>query len=137
MKDKYRFRAWDKHEKKYIYGVERGLDVVSQAGNIRVLSIAEIDDSERYVLEQCSGLKDSQGQLIYEGDIVQITEKENEIYKERLLITLKNGIFWANDNDDSEYSELVTVDEMVNDDAETFEILDNRIIGNIHEGPRL
>lgn len=137
MKDKYRFRAWDKQEKKYIYGVERGLDVVSQAGNIRVLSIAEIDDSERYVLEQCSGLKDSQGQLIYEGDIVQITEKENEIYKERLLITLKNGIFWANDNDDSEYSELVTVDEMVNDDAETFEILDNRIIGNIHEGPRL
>lgn len=137
MKDKYRFRAWDKREKKYIYGVERGLDVVSQAGNIRVLSIAEIDDSERYVLEQCSGLKDSQGQLIYEGDIVQITEKENEIYKERLLITLKNGIFWANDNDDSEYSELVTVDEMVNDDAETFEILDNRIIGNIHEGPRL
>lgn len=137
MKNKYRFRAWDKREKKYIYGVERGLDVVSQAGNIRVLSIAEIDDSERYVLEQCSGLKDSQGQLIYEGDIVQITEKENEIYKERLLITLKNGIFWANDNDDSEYSELVTVDEMVNDDAETFEILDNRIIGNIHEGPRL
>ena len=137
MKDKYRFRAWDKQEKKYIYGVERGLDVVLQAGNIRVLSIAEIDDSERYVLEQCSGLKDSQGQLIYEGDIVQITEKENEIYKERLLITLKNGIFWANDNDDSEYSELVTVDEMVNDDAETFEILDNRIIGNIHEGPRL
>lgn len=138
MQDKYRFRAWDKQEKKYIYGVEKGLSVVSQStGNIRVLSIAEIDDSERYVLEQCSGLKDSQGQLIYEGDIVQITEKENEIYKERLLITLKNGIFWANDNDDNEYSELVTVDEMVNDDAETFEILDNRIIGNIHEGPRL
>ncbi|MFK5706208.1 YopX family protein [Ligilactobacillus sp. LYQ139] len=137
MHDKYKFRAWDKQKQKYIYGVERGLNVISQAGNIRVLSIAEIDDSERYVLEQCSGLKDKQGRLIYEGDVVQITEKEDEIYKERLLITLKNGIFWANDNDDNEYPELITVDEMVNDDAETFEILDNRIIGNIHEDPKI
>lgn len=133
MQDKYKFRAWDEQRKKYIYGIERRLNIVSQAGNIRVLSIAEIDDNERYVLEQCSGLKDSQGQLIYEGDIVQITEKEDKICKERLLITLKNGVFWANDNDDNEYSELVTVDEMVNDDAETFQILDNKIIGNIHE----
>lgn len=137
MQDKYKFRAWDKQKKKYIYGVEKGLNVISQAGNIRVLSIAEIDDSERYVLEHCSGLKDKQGRLIYEGDVVQITEKEDEIYKERLLITLKKGIFWANDNDDNEYPELITVDEMVNDDAETFEIIDNRIIGNIHEDPKI
>lgn len=35
MQDKYRFRAWDKQEKKYIYGVEKGLNVVSQpTGNI-------------------------------------------------------------------------------------------------------
>ena len=94
MQDKYRFRAWDKQEKKYIYGVEKGLNVVSQAGNIRVLSIAEIDNSERYVLEQCSGLKDNDGRLIYEGDVVQVADGYE---RGRYLVILKDGFFAAED----------------------------------------
>ena len=95
MQDKYRFRVWDKQEKKYIYGVEKGLNVVSQpTGNIRVLSIAEIDNSERYVLEQCSGLKDNDGRLIYEGDVVRVADGFN---RGCYLVILKDGFFAAKD----------------------------------------
>ena len=94
MQDKYRFRAWDKQEKKYIYDVEKGLNVVSQpTGNIRVLSIAEIDNSERYVLEQCSGLKDNDGRLIYENDIVRIIGDYNA---EQNWVRFDGGRFTAN-----------------------------------------
>lgn len=111
MQDKYRFRAWDKQEKKYIYGGEKGLNAVSQpTGNIRVLSIAEIDNSERYVLEQCSGLKDRDGRLIYEGDVVQVADGYE---RGRYLVILKDGFFAAEDAN----GWLSRLDEMLDDDC--------------------
>lgn len=119
MQDKYRFRAWDKQEKKYIYGVEKGLNVVSQpTGNIRVLSIAEIDNSERYVLEQCSGLKDNDGRLIYEGDVVRVADSFN---RGRYLVILKDGFFAAKDTN-GWFSRL---DEMDDDDDCIMRVINN------------
>lgn len=119
MQDKYRFRAWDKQEKKYIYGVEKGLNVVSQpTGNIRVLSIAEIDNSERYVLEQCSGLKDRDGRLIYEGDVVRVADGYE---RGRYLVILKDGFFAAK-NANGWFSRL---DEMDDDDDCIMRVINN------------
>lgn len=119
MQDKYRFRAWDKQEKKYIYGGEKGLNAVSQpTGNIRVLSIAEIDNSERYVLEQCSGLKDRDGRLIYEGDVVQVADGYE---RGRYLVILKDGFFAAEDAN----GWLSRLDEMLDDDDCIMRIVDD------------
>lgn len=125
MQDKYRFRAWDKQEKKYIYGVEKGLNVVSQpTGNIRVLSIAEIDNSERYVLEQCSGLKDNDGRLIYENDIVKMVEDDGDPYTETCLINFKDGIFLVTDDVGDEF----VLDDIIDDDEYTI-----NVVNNVHE----
>lgn len=58
MKDRFRFRAWDKQLKKYI-----NLD------GLRISDYADYPD--QFIVEQCIGLKDMNGKLIYEGDIVE------------------------------------------------------------------
>lgn len=124
MQDRYRFRAWDKQEKKYIYDVEKGLNIVSQVGNIRVLSIAEIDNSKRYVLEQCSGLKDKDGRLIYENDIVRIIGDYNA---EQSWVRFDGGVFTANEHPERG---LLQIDAAATTDY-IFEVIDN-----VHESPK-
>ena len=71
MQDRFKYRAWDKENKKYIYGVEKGLQISSAAGGLHVMTLAEIAESNKYDLEQCTGFKDEKGKLIYEGDILK------------------------------------------------------------------
>ena len=72
MQDRLRYRAWDKENKRYIYGVEKGLQFYSTAGNLRVMTLAEIEESDKYDLEECTGIRDYLDRLIYEGDIIKI-----------------------------------------------------------------
>lgn len=100
MCDRFKFRFWNNLSKQY----ENTYDLKS---------CGVLD----YVIpEQCTGLKDKNGKLIYEGDIVRETSKKEPEWEE-YVIAIKWGYCGFNLDSDDEF--------------------DFEVIGNIHENPDL
>ena len=146
MQNRFKFRVWDKKNKclhsPTLYSnftIVNGTVVKVAATNNTYLSnriALEIDDA---VIMQCTGKKDKNGKLIYEGDLLKPLSEDDErvevVWNEEkarfgLMIQWTDYCYW-----NGLYEETKTGRDYYELDdyyAEDFEV-----IGNVYENPEL
>ena len=140
-KDRFRFRAWDKKNKKMLYNIQEAYDggcVEDEKGNEVEDCYADCfssffpyddnDKNEEFIVEQCTGLKDKNGRLIYENDVVKITGDVMTMPLKYMDCLFK--VIWA---------DIGFCFEMLNEnDGLGFcECWEYEVVGNLHENPEL
>jgi uncharacterized phage protein (TIGR01671 family) len=125
MNDRFKFRVWDKKNNLYFgcdypprwYNVD---ELYGDVDEIFIEGMYKIANDDDYVLEQCTGLKDKNGKLIYEGDILKTLDGS-------ICFVVWIGIsFWV-ESPGSEAKDL--------EHDSFYEHCE--VIGNIHENPEL
>lgn len=136
MNDRFKFRAWQKNarkDEKGVHGIMREVCVVNLEGFDYALRGIKYNNgnseynSENYVLMQCTGLKDKNGKLIYEGDIVELS---GNIYS----VGYQDASFGLQKSNEDKRGNLY---HWYNFCKPTHEPFIPEIIGNIYENPEL
>lgn len=128
MQDRFKSRVYDKAVKRYltdndVYEITDGIldtlyDLLNDENRNFVLGRHDL------IFEQCTGLKDKNGKLIYEGDVVSLVP---EIEKIRYVVK------W------DEYNAQLFLDGLNKRVRIDFNTIDLKleVVGNIHENPEL
>lgn len=134
MNDRFRFRVWftpDYQEPEMIYDAEQTYDNRCQGqGSFYHESFGEILEDKDCVVMQCTGLKDKNGKLIYEGDILGGTYGNLYVH---YCDSCKQFELKANDYGCMACEGDVHWYELVESEDEN----ELEIIGNIYENPEL
>ena len=113
MRDRFKFRVWDDTHKEYLPLSDCKLD--ARSGRLVKQSLFL---ENRYIIEQCTGLTDKNGKLIYEGDVALFDNGTCEIKGATICFT---GSGFCAKWDGGHTTPLHAINDII------------EIIGNIHE----
>ncbi len=122
MNDRFKFRVWDKESQKY----HNGMEVFDY--------MRGVVSPDKYVMEQCTGLKDKNGKLVYDGDILRAINSDT-INRPDLQI----GYIWV-DELNCRWIKFKKEELSWNDFCSLIDYdctLTIEIVGNIHENKEL
>lgn len=136
MQDRFKFKAYHKPTNKIydVYGFNEHFVFID------TLDTCEPLKTEDCILLQCTGIKDKNGKLIFEGDIVKITDKSSR--KEPFIGVVeytKIASYEANCNGFYMYLHDPKTPENISMVEKMFctSLREIEVIGNIHENPEL
>lgn len=114
MQDRFKFRFWDKEKREYFTCGELEKNAKYLTYPYRTYNLCFCDNS--IISEPCTGIKDKNEKLIYEGDIIRV---DDDVCK----------VEWEEENaryNVSGYGEIAYLNYN-----------EIEVIGNIHENPEL
>lgn len=119
MNDRFKFRFWNSEYNCYA-DTDFIPEYVVSDGNIVDLGLEIINGA---IPEQCTGLSDKNGKLIYEGDLIKSPNNSHKL----TVIRMENGVYGCKEHRFNGVWEMNLYDLIKHYGVE--------IIGNIHEQP--
>lgn len=130
----FKFRIWDTVDNKWLFGYDYeslgGFSLLGEVvlfGEISSIPLGRLNDVR---VMQFTGLKDKSGKEIYEGDIVRISDDDEQTDTEVYFYGGGLVVEWSNHFNMGE-SDITTVG-WAQDEGLEFEV-----IGNIYQNPKL
>lgn len=120
MKDRFRFRVWNNRDwdsefGQVYYNAEETYNYLRGNPQILASSFGELLEDDQWIVEQCTGLRDKDGQLIYENDYIENDNTKDDVYL--VVFDEKTARFMAKEMNGN----LRLINKNV------------RVVGNIHE----
>ena len=132
MNDRFKFRFWDKET--------QTMQKIPMVELRHRITLDKIFADDRVIFMQCTGLKDKNGKLIYEGDIVKYAEFDWTDFSFKDWETEIAQVVWGNTYDN--YYPAFDLKDTDFDGTNAFAYLFNEgwtieVIGNLYENKSL